>query len=88
MSSCSFTGSLITCLKDSLQDSHEHVTKHNILPQVLTQIVLETVAGLVGVGESGVKGSRPVALNLLLNVLSHRFEFYSLDARKTEYMRD
>lgn len=37
----------------------------------LTQVVLETVAGLVGVGESGVEGSSPVGLDLLLDILSH-----------------
>lgn len=38
----------------------------------LTQVVLEAVAGLVGVGEAGVKRSRSVALDLILDVLSHR----------------
>lgn len=41
------------------------------LEHVLTQVVLETVAGLVGVGESGVKGGSPVGLDLLLDILSH-----------------
>lgn len=38
---------------------------------VLTQVVLETVAGLVGVGEPGVKRSSSVAFDLILNILSH-----------------
>lgn len=36
-----------------------------------TQIVLETVAGLVGVGEAGVERSRPVVLDLLLDMVRH-----------------
>lgn len=32
-----------------------------------TQVVLETVACLVGVGEAGIKRSRPVVLDLLLD---------------------
>lgn len=36
-----------------------------------TQIVLETVAGLVGVGEAGVERGRPVVLDLLLDVVRH-----------------
>lgn len=45
----------------------------NCVKQVasLTQIVLETVAGLVGVGEAGVKRSRPVVLDLLLHLVRH-----------------
>lgn len=35
------------------------------------QVILETVAGLVGVGESGVKRSSPVVLDLILNSLGH-----------------
>lgn len=37
----------------------------------VTQVVLETVAGLVGVGEAGVKRSCPVVLDLLVHVLRH-----------------
>lgn len=36
-----------------------------------TQVVLETVACLVGVGEAGVKRSRPVVLDLLLDRVWH-----------------
>lgn len=35
------------------------------------QVVLETVAGLVGVGEAGVERSRPVVLDLLLDMVRH-----------------
>lgn len=38
---------------------------------LFTQIVLVTVAGLVGVGEAGVERSRPVVLDLLLDVVRH-----------------
>lgn len=37
----------------------------------LTQVVLEAVAGLVGVGEAGVEGRSPVVLDLLLNCVTH-----------------
>lgn len=36
-----------------------------------TQVVLETVACLVGVGEAGIKRSRPVVLDLLLDRVWH-----------------
>lgn len=36
-----------------------------------TQVVLETVACLVGVGEAGIKRSRPVVLDLLLDSVWH-----------------
>lgn len=36
-----------------------------------TQVVLEAVAGLVGVGEASVEGSCPVAPDLLLHRLRH-----------------
>lgn len=42
--------------------------------RVLTQVVLVAVAGLVGVGEPGVKGSSPVGLDLLLDIVSHFFD--------------
>ena len=38
---------------------------------LVTEIVLETVAGLVGVGEAGVERSRPVVLDLLLDLIRH-----------------
>lgn len=41
------------------------------LDSLLTQVVLETVAGLVGVWEAGIKGRRPVTLDLLLHLLRH-----------------
>lgn len=37
----------------------------------LTQVVLEAVAGLVGVGEPGVKGGSPVGLDFLLDSIFH-----------------
>ena len=38
---------------------------------MVTQIVLETVACLVGVGETGIEWSRPVVLDLLLDYVRH-----------------
>lgn len=38
---------------------------------LFTQIVLVTVAGLVGVWEAGVERSSPVVLDLLLDVVRH-----------------
>lgn len=64
-----------TCLNSYLEVLS--TCDHNILIHVLTQVVLETVASLVGVWESGVKGSSPVVLDLLLNILSHLCELQS-----------
>lgn len=46
-----------------------------------TQVVLETVAGLVGVGKAGVERGRPVILDLLLHLLRH---FYWICKRRNE----
>lgn len=48
-----------------------------VLRCVLTQVVLVTVAGLVGVRESGIKWGRPVVLDLLLNTIRHLYSFKS-----------
>ena len=42
-----------------------------LVAPVVVQVILETVAGLVGVWESGVEGSRPVVLQLLVDSLRH-----------------
>lgn len=41
--------------------------RHCAADGAFTQVVLETVACLVGVGEAGIKRSRPVVLELLLD---------------------
>ena len=50
---------------------------------MVTQIVLVTVAGLIGVWEAGVKRSRPVVLDLLLHRVGH-LQLLEICRRSTE----
>uniref|UniRef100_A0A0E9XTX7 Uncharacterized protein n=1 Tax=Anguilla anguilla TaxID=7936 RepID=A0A0E9XTX7_ANGAN len=43
----------------------------SLVTPVKVKVVLEAVAGLVRIGETSIKGSGPVVLDLLLNRFSH-----------------
>lgn len=53
----------------------KYLSLRNDLDIVLTQVVLVTVAGLIGVWEAGVEGSSLVIFDLFLDSLGHLCNF-------------